>query len=465
VLLGSYNDVGEADGYPGPGTGWISFDEFEEQVFVEPEIESREPWTDWACPLKQQVFLQGQFPAFRSKFPNQRRAAKLFKKANADRFVHLTQAVDAGTFVANTMYYTANGVCACDKLDQCKKGATSEATVPCGFRGTLASLHDQKWRTSEVTEQSICKLQIDWPYTGGNLRDSTKLPDHLEGKTCGLLSRLPSYEYRYTVNALIPSPTGSATTLSEGGECHTGRLADSPGFGLGPACHQLHRNVSHVVVVCQNGTSSETLELPRRQADTPVDVMKRVHALRRRCDQCSAAPTFHTSDGRTMPTAESSVTHPFRLSTARVLASDLRNDIARAVCESVDGCPELDAIINRSQWVPAMFWDTFTGDVRALLNTKPQQEPSQVLYSTPLESIIEGGEVYTDTREDDQELWERNWLLCKIGKPTCVDKCVNSVCKQECTPPKSEEVGCEGTMDRQVPTPPPSLHHSIISLI
>lgn len=358
------------------------------------------------------------------------------------------------------MYYTANGVCACDQIDQCKSGATSAADLePCGFFGTIASLYDQEWRTSQVTERNVCPLQIDWPYTGGNLRDGTELPEphHSEGSTCGLLSRLPSYQYRYKVTELTPSPTGSPTTLSESGDCHTGRLAGSTGFGLGPSCRQLHRNASHVVVQCRNGSESETLELPRRQLDTPVDVMQRVHALRRRCDQCSSAPTFHASDGRTLPNAESSVTHPFRLSTARVLASDLRNDIARAVCESVEGCPELEAIINRSQWVPETFWDTFMGDVRALLNTHPQQEPSQAMDSTPLESIIEGGEIYTDDREDDQELWERGWLFCELKQVKCVDKCVNSVCQQECDTPNSEDLTCAGTMDRQVPTLPPLL--------
>ncbi|KAJ1465922.1 hypothetical protein T484DRAFT_1757077 [Baffinella frigidus] len=219
------------------------------------------------------------------------------------------------------------------------------------------------------------------------MRDKSPLDTNLDGSNCGLLSRLPAYQYRYKSDYLVPELKGAPTTLSSSGDCHTGRLADADTQGVSPDCTLLHRNTSHLVLHC----NSEILTLPRMIADVPVDVMRRVYSLRRKCDQCSAAPTFHTSTGTQIQEAESSVTHPYRISTQRLLASELRNDLSRALCDSVDGCPDFEALINRSHWVPDMFWDAFMGDVRDLLNNT----------LTPTQPMPPIGTVFSGTTDDE----------------------------------------------------------------
>ena len=399
-------------------------------------------------------------PGFRRKFPDQRRARVLFSKANDGLNVHPTQAVGAGAFTSNTEYFTGNGVCACASATGCQQDVSY--TENCGFLDTVRSLHDQAWRESKVTDTDVCKKQVDWPYTGGRLRDGTNIyqgefdPGHRVADKCGLLPRLPVYDYRYMAGPLTAPPLGSKTTLSQGGDCHTGRLAqtndttDPTKASLGPECHLLHRNSSHLVVGCKKDDDSvETMELPRKRADTPTVVMERVHTLRRRCSQCSAAPTFHTPDMVQLPVAESSVTHPFRLSTQRVLASNLRNDLARVMCDSLDGCQELEALINRSHWVPSTFWNSFVNDARALLNnTHTLAMPPP----TTLAENVEGGEIHHSEREADEDLWSHPWLYCHIPQVECKEVCetVTGRCDEVCTKREDNEFQCSGTMSRQV---------------
>ncbi|KAJ1466158.1 hypothetical protein T484DRAFT_1988528, partial [Baffinella frigidus] len=251
------------------------------------------------------------------------------------------------------------------------------------------------------------------------------------------------YEYRYESRQIYPAPAGSRTTLSSGGDCHTGRVADADTQGVPPECTLLHRNISHLILKCE----SETLALPRMMSDIPVDVMCRVHSLRRKCNQCSAAPTFHSSNGNSLPEVESSVTHPYRISTQRVMASDLRNDLSRALCDSVEGCPQLEAVINRSHWVPEKFWHTFMGDVRQLLNTT--LTPTQPMPS--IGTIFEGSTTSESYTENDANLWERPWLMCNPAPTECHDTCdvTNGRCDKVCKNPENNAITCTGTMDRE----------------
>ncbi|KAJ1464906.1 hypothetical protein T484DRAFT_1757763 [Baffinella frigidus] len=57
VMLESYKDLEEAERQPGVGTSWFwEFDEVLESSQVTPEIKWTPSWTDWACPLRQQIY-------------------------------------------------------------------------------------------------------------------------------------------------------------------------------------------------------------------------------------------------------------------------------------------------------------------------------------------------------------------------------------------------------------------------
>jgi len=64
-----------------------------------------------------------------------------------------------------------------------------------------------------VITSNSCARQIDWPLTGGALRDGSVLPVLVN--SCGVLDRLPAFQYRYSNSkTIIDSPT---TTLDDGG--------------------------------------------------------------------------------------------------------------------------------------------------------------------------------------------------------------------------------------------------------
>jgi hypothetical protein len=136
----------------------------------------------------------------------------LFSKANNDKPAHPTQQAGAGSVTAHTPYYSGNGVCACD-VDTASGSSRCESVVSegkaCGFSDTVNSLHDRQWRKSSVRSSTTCVTQMDWPYTGGVMRDGSVLSQSaVDGGTCGLLGRLPEYEYRYDQAPSLTAITG-----------------------------------------------------------------------------------------------------------------------------------------------------------------------------------------------------------------------------------------------------------------
>jgi hypothetical protein len=494
VLLGSYPDLDTAEKHTSDDIEWLLIDEVAETTTATPDIFKRLTWTDWVCPLRQQQFLQGIEPEmvrfgsakfestrFGMHFPDQRRAAVAFKKNNRGKPYHPTQKAGKASLVADAKYHSGNGVCACThtEYDRCKFQVVS--TDVCGFTDTVASLHDTSWRQSQVLQGGECTDQMDWPFTGGTMRDGSEMPlSQINGSTCGLFGRLPTYSYRYVNTPLQEARTGGDTTINDGGDCHTGRLAGANrqqglNIGLSSDCHLLYRNDTHMVLGCKDRADPSMVvdvTLPRRQPDTPPEVLHHVQRLRRKCGQCSAPPTFEFPDGSQFPTAETSVTKPIRISTARKIASDLRNDLSFVLCGSLDGCPRLDSIIDRSQWVPGKFWDLFIGDVSSLLNTsapdlknitRTPSAPIPVLPHTEnggekrfrwptLHSVIEGSvATYAEEGEDDTELWQEPWLYCRQAESNCVQKIDQTtfISSEVCDEITTDQAVCTGTMSRE----------------
>jgi hypothetical protein len=258
-------------------------------------------------------------------------------------------------------------------------------------------------------------------------------------------------ETRYDQVPLRAAEPGWSNTLDIGGDCHTGRLADSSyATAFDPACRLLHRNASYMVVGCPDATDPSRLvrtELPRVMRDTPAATMQRVHGLRRRCNQCSAPPTFETPQGARIMVPETSVTTPFRLSTERVIASELRNELSRALCnESLHGCPHLDQIIHRSRWVPGTFWDSFIGDVRALLDVG-----SSGADVPDMGTNVEGSTPKGDEYEDDRALWAQAWMYCAQPEVDCKETCdpITYICSEVCDSIHTDQMTCNGVMNRE----------------
>ena len=462
VMLQSYTDLANADSQDGVGLTWLQFSLSVEDGLAAPTVSTASG--DWACPLRQQAFLSHETTvgnrSFNAKFPDNRRARVLFSKANSNMRVHPTQKAGAAVVKLVKQYYSANGVCACATADECRTKAAGNQDEyghfkSCGFMDTVNSLFDQRWRESAVLDKQPCTHQMDWPYTGGKLRDGTTI-DHTVDAECGLLSRLPPYRYRYAPVPWLAANRVTPSTLHEHGDCHTGRLPDVTGEQLS-GCELVHRNASHLVLECQgnatqhNATQQATqriVVLPRKMQDTPRELLQRVHTLRRRCDQCSAAPTFHTAAGTEIP-AESSITHPYRVSSERRLAGQLRNDLAQALCGNVTGCVALDNMLNGSQWVPHKFWGAFVGDVRQLLrnntayNVGGDQRSLRDTVTTDTDRLLAMG-----SGENDDLLWQQKWLFCEQGARVCnTTEDANGVWDEVCVNAPLSDMTCYGTME------------------
>ena len=444
VMIQSYASLNEAEDQPAAGVDWLEYSVAKEDSLAAPTNNQG----DWACPLRQQAFLTHDDKYnFNAIFPDGRRAKVLFSNLNDNTRVHPTQKAGSGATKIQKKYFSVNGVCACAEASQCRsKFSESDG---CSFMGTVKSLYDNNWHDSIVKDFQKCKYQLDWPYTGGTLRDNSTIDtskvDTSALSDCGLLSRLPVYRYRYKATNWIPADRDTPSTLDEDGDCHTGRLADTSGENI-KGCEMSFRNESHLILQCSDtdGVFDREIILPRKIRDTPRKILQQVHSLRRRCSQCSATPTFHTASDTQIP-AESSITHPYRVSSERRLAGNLRNDLARALCGNFSGCQSLDDILDQSQWVPEKFWTAFVGDVHHLLKNSTQ------LVNTSLTEVVQ---TRTDKSLDlsgeiDDKLWSEPWLFCSQAERVCDFTDVNGVMEQVCVNALTSEMTCTGIMDKK----------------
>jgi hypothetical protein len=114
------------------------------------------------------------------------------------------------------VYASSNGFCAC-------------TDPPCTSCQTDLGALLGAWTPSSATKESVpCSEQLDWPYAGGQLRDGSSISQRWNRTTpCGVLDRLPVFQYRYK-NTQTLQPT-TKTTLDKGGVCHMGWPAVTAG--------------------------------------------------------------------------------------------------------------------------------------------------------------------------------------------------------------------------------------------
>jgi hypothetical protein len=448
--------------WQGRGTDWLNYDEVGEAATVERELlapDRAEDWTDWACPLRQQHFLTGHDAGFAPRLPDLRRARIIFSEANDNQAWHPAQKAGSADPAPTGLYFSPNGVCLCGRGVDCRDVATTGQGV-CSFMGTVQGLRSGEWGTSEVRDEG-CMDQIDWPFAGGSLRDGATLQRSQQDR-CGTLDRLPTYEFRWAMVDWEKSGTGAATTLDEGGVCHTARLAETDddatetlARGGGEECVLTHRNATALVLLC--GEHKEVLVLPRTARQAPADVLAAVRGLRRRCSQCAPAPVFETHDGRPLE-PESSVGRPFRISTARKVAAELRRELVAVLCggsvHASVGCKKLDDALNHSAWAPEEFWGHLLGDPRGLLAADALESLNASSGApAPLkETLLSEGDVLGAAQDATGEdaLWEEPWLYCKYPSPQCSEVCepATGVCEERCEN-QLEEMQCRGTVPRE----------------
>lgn len=399
-----------------PNLNWLVWDaetEHRADLLREPLQNVGSEGRHWACPWKRRIYLSGAVhPDFRLQFPSGRRAERMFAVHSTGaepRRSHTVQAPNAGTKYVNTTIYTSNGFCFCQDPTNCARSISS--TDPsCSLRGTIHNLMSSNvYGDSMNMEPATCEEQLDWPYTGGTLRDGSRLQeDGNERSQCNLLHRLAPFRYRYRTVAVGTSVTGVAgNNEATGGDCYTAALHDDT-----------------------------------ERADTTIPWDPSSFEA---CGSCEPPPLFyvHAQDGATTEPsfheipAETSFGVPYRERADQAIAGNLRKQLHAALCavpgpSSTDGsCTVLDAVVNVSSWVSTRFWDSFLHDLRSLFLV---EGPASTRDTSLLETLLES-ELGVALSADEVKMWEHPWVLCERNSYSCEEVCdVDSgLCEQQCT--------------------------------
>jgi len=371
-----------------PGTekdlGWMIWDnEFESRMAQQHEPDLNEDVManrHWACPWKQRIFLSGKKGAgFRPATPNPRRAGEMFYEHSTSRGLQLSSTVQrfkGGARAVEADIKTSNGFCFCESLQDCRSPVSSDDR--CGFQESVRALVQSLELSSHVAKGGStggCNEQLDWPYTLGQLRDGSWIAGSesvgAATTSCNLLDRIHDFQYRYVRGGRVRAAASSDNTLP-GGDCHTGRAS---------------------------GTADPAWD-PRGQSS---------------CAQCRQPPSFRAG-GVEVP-AETSFGVPYRESSERAIAGNLREKIRSVVCEEGEAtCEVLEQLVNVSSWVPGEFWDAFLEDSSRLFNV------SRGDNVTVKNSLLQE-ETSFRISADEVTLWENPWVYCKRNDPTCEEVC------------------------------------------
>jgi hypothetical protein len=450
--------------YPrGDVNSWLQWDESTENilnVLHEPDIGPGNQ--HWTCPIRQRIFLSGMNARFRPKLPSGRRAAVMFSvHHDSTQRVNTVQASgDADVYVHANMR-TTNGFCVCQQsvtntnnpYVNCRQSI--QTSNECGFLQTISSLYDKNWRSSMVgkgNNRGGCVEQLDWPYTGGKLRDGRHmtLSRDLNRTECNLLDRLPAFQYRYTYLPIADASKMDDTFHSVQGNCHGSRVYSTTkeeGLDfLQDACFPITEsiNMSHMELSCtqKNGgvkyrKTLSVLRYPVKVNNTMPAQPKTQRPRAVRCSQCAAPPKFFEGTGTREIIPESSYGVPFREDPERVIAGSVRNNLARVLCGAQDReCLRLEKVLNVSSWVPDIFWEKFLTNVSDLFLETVSSVPSVMLpnrtvYDTFTQAATEAETDYNT----DLDLWEVPWVWCTQTPSVCTEECdaVTGVCEKSCT--------------------------------
>jgi len=169
----------------------------------------------WSCPLRRMSFWSKVTQGFSPLVPSPARSARLFGRAELNMLYgtrsHPTQLFNSlYDKLANVV--TSNGFCYCVTWTDCQV-LSSSSTGDCTLLDTIRSMYDQTLRTSRLLvagsrNDSVCTMQLDWPFAGGTMRDGSVSPERYSsppgvqvptegsGNTCNVLDRLPPFQYR-----------------------------------------------------------------------------------------------------------------------------------------------------------------------------------------------------------------------------------------------------------------------------
>ena len=346
--------------------------------------------SSWDCPLRRRAFYHGNDASFRPMVPDPFRTQVLYgsKAHPTQRASLLGMSFATGGLAMLGAYKTYNGFCAC-------------RSPPCTACPTDYDALMGGWRASSVLAGGECVQQMDWPYPGGLLRDvqadmrgTSRIPERFTStsSSCGLLNRLPAFQYRYKNSETIVR--SSRTTLDRGGVCAMGW----PVIYAGPltGCYLL---VDRDTFMC---TGMVERQVVRMKARTLASLL--YSTTRTRLADCRMPPSYRFPSG-TSTASEVSYGQLKRLETSRLLAVDIR----RRLCGNATTCAAT------KDWSLATFWaSVFVKDLPTLIPA---------------------------SNNSNATLWDAPWVACMQDKNGSMD-CDGTVTRDEWLSPKTRGPAC-----------------------
>lgn len=313
----------------------------------------------WDCPLRRRAFYMGADANFRPSVPDPLRTQILYgtRAHPTQKATPMPMVIDQTTSAVLGVFYTSNGFCAC-------------MVPPCNCATDIPALVGQ-WTSSAVIP-THCNESLDWPHVGGVLRDGSFTRQRWSRLTpCGILDRLPTFQYRYANLMKNVNTVQGKTTLDVGGVCHMGW----PVVATGPlgGCYIIGDTDTFM---CP--TFLQPKNVTRLRAKRVAEMLSA--RTRPRLSDCNPPPIYRFGNGT--PTApEVSYGMLKRLEAARMLASDLR----RRLCGNSTVCKPA------AQWSLPSFWST--------------------VFAVDFPSIPSGNGA-------NQTLWSQPWVTC-LQNGTC----------------------------------------------
>ena len=414
--------------------------------------------TSWDCPLRRRAFYSNSVPGFGPSLPSARRSRRVFGHMTDESFAHPTQA-RANASERFGSYHTYNGFCFCPVLENpndesCKWSTDADPNNmehPCSIRSIAQAIQGVAWKSSHTwvpqpaNVDTKCNVQLDWPFVGGNLRDGSTLTtdetnrkvweaaSDVESRRCHVLDRMR--EFNYTYRSLGPRLARSAFNTIDHGVCHTGRVQKKLPYT--DRCVRSAQNGGDSRLLCH-----ETMFAPgAASAQRPASRLNTARTRRQRCSQCSPPPRFKTRGGADMY-PESSFGTPYRFSSERVMAADLKEALCGNVTECLDG-------LNQSAWRRGEFARTLLTDPSRLFKDFPglalNLTRAQPLLPTP--------------PPDEAPLWETPWMYCPTATSLKTgENCTGAISREEWRAskrrlcPLAMEEGTRGQQNQMVAT-------------
>ena len=401
----------------------------------------------WDCPIRRRAYYGGNVNGFQPSLPSPQRSLKLFGNLTGSLYAHPMQYRTPASEFGE--YRTTNGFCFCPVslgIDPtlCEILIT-DMEHECSLFKTIAAVQGRRWGRSHTfmtqgrgtttvasSGPASCKVQTDWPFVKGRLRDDQFVTEadiggawagasDPEAQKCHVLDRTLDFAYVFVSKNEL-NPSGFNTV--DRGVCHTGRVQSWQSRGSTARCLRTAKGGDSASVQCSDGGGFTRAR--SRSAQPPQQAANRQFG-RRTCGQCTPPPAFRTKGGTPME-PESSFGLPFRLSAERVLA----NDLLRAICPEDALCRSK---LNLSAWTPGEFLRTYVSSPAALF------KPEALRFDFSDASTM--GPV---PGPDDSALWSDPWVYCPSREALASGKnCSGSISKPDW---RADKVGsCHRTVD------------------